>query len=173
MVTGKRSYAKRCLWPITTHTTSEKWSCCDACSAHGGREPLRGARPRACSVHTLVNAFSLPAKCPHAATLRCRYEGDAVAVRLAHKLDRQERTIAPYQAGASETRYYHFDSRRVGSAQPSCPRPQRKDHSEAQAPRGAPQHVAPGGGEDHPGRIVRSEEHTSELQSPCNLVCRL
>src|SRR5205807_6359822 len=24
-----------------------------------------------------------------------------------------------------------------------------------------------------PGRPVRSEEHTSELQSPCNLVCRL
>src|SRR5256885_10810977 len=23
------------------------------------------------------------------------------------------------------------------------------------------------------GRYVRSEEHTSELQSPCNLVCRL
>src|SRR5256885_7214018 len=24
-----------------------------------------------------------------------------------------------------------------------------------------------------PGRVLRSEEHTSELQSPCNLVCRL
>src|SRR5256885_11320774 len=24
-----------------------------------------------------------------------------------------------------------------------------------------------------PGRLQRSEEHTSELQSPCNLVCRL
>src|SRR5256885_6637839 len=24
-----------------------------------------------------------------------------------------------------------------------------------------------------PGRCARSEEHTSELQSPCNLVCRL
>src|SRR2546426_2456184 len=24
-----------------------------------------------------------------------------------------------------------------------------------------------------PGRSARSEEHTSELQSPCNLVCRL
>src|SRR5256885_3714687 len=23
------------------------------------------------------------------------------------------------------------------------------------------------------GRLLRSEEHTSELQSPCNLVCRL
>src|SRR2546426_8442814 len=28
--------------------------------------------------------------------------------------------------------------------------------------------------EDHPAaRTARSEEHTSELQSPCNLVCRL
>src|SRR5256885_7294651 len=26
---------------------------------------------------------------------------------------------------------------------------------------------------DPPGRRQRSEEHTSELQSPCNLVCRL
>src|SRR2546426_9110234 len=25
----------------------------------------------------------------------------------------------------------------------------------------------------HPAGVVRSEEHTSELQSPCNLVCRL
>src|SRR5256885_8504147 len=25
----------------------------------------------------------------------------------------------------------------------------------------------------HAGAVVRSEEHTSELQSPCNLVCRL
>src|SRR3989454_5536058 len=26
---------------------------------------------------------------------------------------------------------------------------------------------------DRPRRYARSEEHTSELQSPCNLVCRL
>src|SRR2546426_8009686 len=33
----------------------------------------------------------------------------------------------------------------------------------------------PGGGHRHPPEAVaaRSEEHTSELQSPCNLVCRL
>src|SRR5256885_11828234 len=45
----------------------------------------------------------------------------------------------------------------------------------------APQHVQPGrqrGAQQlapgHlPGRQGRSEEHTSELQSPCNLVCRL
>src|SRR5256885_5536323 len=28
-------------------------------------------------------------------------------------------------------------------------------------------------GHTHPFDIKRSEEHTSELQSPCNLVCRL
>src|SRR5256885_11452210 len=28
-------------------------------------------------------------------------------------------------------------------------------------------------GRDDPRRRLRSEEHTSELQSPCNLVCRL
>src|SRR2546426_8264223 len=27
--------------------------------------------------------------------------------------------------------------------------------------------------DDHVVRLSRSEEHTSELQSPCNLVCRL
>src|SRR5256885_10075488 len=26
---------------------------------------------------------------------------------------------------------------------------------------------------NHPSEVLRSEEHTSELQSPCNLVCRL
>src|SRR2546426_8428996 len=46
-------------------------------------------------------------------------------------------------------------------------------HRELVAP-----HAAPAGGEHRPlaasGRGVRrSEEHTSELQSPCNLVCRL
>src|SRR6266566_204688 len=30
-----------------------------------------------------------------------------------------------------------------------------------------------GGGRGRPARRPRSEEHTSELQSPCNLVCRL
>src|SRR5256885_8476054 len=29
------------------------------------------------------------------------------------------------------------------------------------------------GPQDFPGGRFRSEEHTSELQSPCNLVCRL
>src|ERR1039457_729971 len=27
--------------------------------------------------------------------------------------------------------------------------------------------------QDEPDLVIRSEEHTSELQSPCNLVCRL
>src|SRR2546426_7917312 len=32
---------------------------------------------------------------------------------------------------------------------------------------------AAGGKHEHARREARSEEHTSELQSPCNLVCRL
>src|SRR5688500_19885548 len=36
----------------------------------------------------------------------------------------------------------------------------------------AARHLAAAGVEDHEPR-ARSEEHTSELQSPCNLVCRL
>src|SRR5256885_3263867 len=32
---------------------------------------------------------------------------------------------------------------------------------------------AGGGAADHASAFERSEEHTSELQSPCNLVCRL
>src|SRR2546426_3729726 len=31
----------------------------------------------------------------------------------------------------------------------------------------------PATSEEPPGNSTRSEEHTSELQSPCNLVCRL
>src|SRR5256885_7083227 len=41
---------------------------------------------------------------------------------------------------------------------------------------GAANHSAGGGAagrQCRPGDILRSEEHTSELQSPCNLVCRL
>src|SRR5256885_10247102 len=52
----------------------------------------------------------------------------------------------------------------------------RQDHATANAPDTAsaaargPSHPGP----DHrAGRLGRSEEHTSELQSPCNLVCRL
>src|SRR5256885_12056899 len=37
----------------------------------------------------------------------------------------------------------------------------------------AVQHAMPGGIDMVGGRQQRSEEHTSELQSPCNLVCRL
>src|SRR2546426_5820150 len=33
--------------------------------------------------------------------------------------------------------------------------------------------LAPSNGTDHHANLFRSEEHTSELQSPCNLVCRL
>src|SRR2546426_2984873 len=40
---------------------------------------------------------------------------------------------------------------------------------------GSPEDQIPHGRHTHQhrARLVRSEEHTSELQSPCNLVCRL
>src|SRR2546427_8939175 len=43
--------------------------------------------------------------------------------------------------------------------------------TEAVRPRGAPAGAA--SGDRTPGREARSEEHTSELQSQSNLVCRL
>src|SRR5256885_2847037 len=59
----------------------------------------------------------------------------------------------------------------------------RRRHEEAGAGRDLrpyrpylPLEVVRGGmdaGPDHERRRTRSEEHTSELQSPCNLVCRL
>src|SRR5256885_9504416 len=39
--------------------------------------------------------------------------------------------------------------------------------------RAAPRRNAAPSGGARPGAADRSEEHTSELQSPCNLVCRL
>src|SRR5256885_7201789 len=38
---------------------------------------------------------------------------------------------------------------------------------------GGPLHPAVPGQPVRAGLVARSEEHTSELQSPCNLVCRL
>src|SRR5256885_10097849 len=38
---------------------------------------------------------------------------------------------------------------------------------------GIPTHHVTGGIQLEDGVFLRSEEHTSELQSPCNLVCRL
>src|SRR5256885_8458242 len=38
---------------------------------------------------------------------------------------------------------------------------------------GRPVHHASGAGAGRSSAAFRSEEHTSELQSPCNLVCRL
>src|SRR5205807_8399257 len=55
-------------------------------------------------------------------------------------------------------------------------RSQRSDSGNDQHPvaphrRGGREHHRLRCGGDH--RLIRSEEHTSELQSPCNLVCRL
>src|SRR5256885_9280544 len=58
--------------------------------------------------------------------------------------------------------------RSIGAEHPQRYRERRRRHTHEQAP-----------GERHEpglrevGVLARSEEHTSELQSPCNLVCRL
>src|SRR5256885_5457813 len=40
-------------------------------------------------------------------------------------------------------------------------------------PHGDPEDAPDPEGGDSPALVARSEEHTSELQSPCNIVCRL
>src|SRR5256885_11173238 len=66
-----------------------------------------------------------------------------------------------------------------GLSRPRIPGPRRADHA---AGGGAgdrrrcgarPGEPAAARGGRHGGLSLRSEEHTSELQSPCNLVCRL
>src|SRR5256885_11977417 len=64
---------------------------------------------------------------------------------------------------------------RLSQPSPPCTQPaktcRRQPAPDAKTPLSQVCHVA------QPGRLVhrlpRSEEHTSELQSPCNLVCRL
>src|SRR5256885_3764002 len=54
---------------------------------------------------------------------------------------------------------------------PRHPPGRRTRPARRRVPRPPARPPARGGGEGHV--FVRSEEHTSELQSPCNLVCRL
>src|SRR5256885_6688666 len=55
------------------------------------------------------------------------------------------------------------ESKRDGTHQPA----EQEDHGELEEKLDGEMDVV------HWNRDVRSEEHTSELQSPCNLVCRL
>src|SRR5205807_9753794 len=57
----------------------------------------------------------------------------------------------------------------IARPQPSGPRPLGLLRPPQGRPR-VPRHPPPAG---RPVPELRSEEHTSELQSPCNLVCRL
>src|SRR2546426_9070200 len=58
--------------------------------------------------------------------------------------------------------------RRPGPVQPlnGPAQPTEPDSGTGRKISEAPEHLSP-------GPAIRSEEHTSELQSPCNLVCRL
>src|SRR2546426_7388872 len=66
-------------------------------------------------------------------------------------------TLFPY------TTLFRSRSRRAGSSSRRTSTSRRSSHSPAEG-------LRPGAGNTH---SRRSEEHTSELQSPCNLVCRL
>src|SRR5256885_8496749 len=79
-------------------------------------------------------------------------------------------TLFPYttlfrSAGPEEEHVEDAQEKLEGPFEGLAEEPGRRGKREAPA-------QGPGGGE-RPGREVRSEEHTSELQSPCNLVCRL
>src|SRR3989454_2832360 len=87
-----------------------------------------------------------------------------------HRLDRADLVVHPHHAHHGHAaRYRRFDRRflyHTGRADG------KDDLLTAQAPhrvRGGENGLVLGGGHRH----ARSEEHTSELQSPCNLVCRL
>src|SRR5256885_6239934 len=66
-------------------------------------------------------------------------------------------------------------SGRGGAPVPVCPRPGAGQPLRRTVSSPAHDAAPPSGGSDRSGpwRRSRSEEHTSELQSPCNLVCRL
>src|SRR5256885_7932088 len=73
-----------------------------------------------------------------------------------------------------------FRSPRHGAGTRARRSPRERDQAPERAGRALPGRVAGGGRRAHrprrvhrSGRHRRSEEHTSELQSPCNLVCRL
>src|SRR5256885_11009017 len=61
-----------------------------------------------------------------------------------------------------------FRSRRDGERRPAPAR-----HAGGLEVRPADGRPGQGAGGVRQARVLRSEEHTSELQSPCNLVCRL
>src|SRR2546426_5058103 len=62
--------------------------------------------------------------------------------------------------------------RSTPSVRRACARPSRCSPSRA-SPRASCPQVPPSRNESREPAQTRSEEHTSELQSPCNLVCRL
>src|SRR5256885_13023201 len=69
-----------------------------------------------------------------------------------------------------------FRSRERGkTAVVACSQPVRRDVLRGQEHAVSDQlrRLDPGIGRSWSGTACRSEEHTSELQSPCNLVCRL
>src|SRR5256885_12972885 len=84
--------------------------------------------------------------------------------RSHHMADRAVLLQAVPEGAAPEMALVDVDAARVQAEVPA----QRSHPAELR-----PGDLAAGVGERRQPRLHRSEEHTSELQSPCNLVCRL
>src|SRR5256885_3839573 len=72
--------------------------------------------------------------------------------------DQHRRRVVATESGGAEAPTWQLEQRS----------PHPLDHPARRVPPG----IVAGDGEHGPAQL-RSEEHTSELQSPCNLVCRL
>src|SRR5256885_4905857 len=84
-------------------------------------------------------------------------------------------TLFPYttlfrSASTGRSRSPRGRRRSVADATPPPASPRRRARP---SPRRAPPGYFARSSRLSPSAIIRSEEHTSELQSPCNLVCRL
>src|SRR2546426_8822459 len=66
-----------------------------------------------------------------------------------------------------------WDDDALHDGRPAGPASGRRDDVGSPPPRGVRGMSGRGGGAVPACNASRSEEHTSELQSPCNLVCRL
>src|SRR2546426_3367354 len=76
-------------------------------------------------------------------------------------------TLFPY------TTLFRSDARQLAVVEQHVVRPLEPDRGLAQQRIHGVRHRKPRADRDYAQLHARSEEHTSELQSPCNLVCRL
>src|SRR5688500_19641360 len=87
--------------------------------------------------------------------------------------DPQELRSIPTRRSSDLERHDEEDADEDGGPQAAAGEQQGDEQDERDDEPEAEQDAALAGVELHEHRVARSEEHTSELQSPCNLVCRL